>query len=1071
MPWLPVMVLVVFGMVSIAYMMQMPEDRTRNSPKLIRRVEQIEPEVEVVEPMPESEPVVDVVEGWNRPFPIPAAELLFEEYGNKKWTGCDPFLKGSIQDGLRKQLKNVIQVFNEINLQYALYGGTLIGALRVNGMNANEVDNDLLVPSEFKLTESIRRVFFGNALHIFKDGIYRICNIGSMVPSKRIWDDQNSQYCLYTDMYPFLPYMHCDSHIESSNNVIHITGYEKVKIADFEATMPNLLQAEQCLTARYGQWRKEYKDNSWRSKVLSKYNVPTMKKQKHVDPTLKKQKHGEHGITDKILKMIPNGKTFIEMGANDGLNSNTHYLEQLGWRGLCIEAGPSNFNKLKKNRPGCTNIQAVVSDKESTTIFREFPEGGLYGHSGLKKARSNKSWNSLIKSHPHASYIDHEVRTTTMDKIFGENTISNIDFFSLDIEGAEMSVLNKYPFKSYPVKVWAIESNKLDRKKLVQFMSNKGYSCFHFNAVNTICEYTETKHTTTHCIEEDIKDTKQTPLCRGYKYSVTHRDWMSKTFEYYNLQDLTVRFDNPTFKSPMNMISEDGGKHDPRMKVEYDYCENISPFFKKTTIHGNTMPGTTLLIFRKDDHNPFFMLSLLINALWVKQRHSIEIDRVVFLGEGIPQKIDDMFEKSLGKIVYTKDLNNAHFKNAWVLPNEYTGPLMSHLNDRDVSCVSSTVPITVNKLLSLYVRTPQENLITIISRQNYNNRKLQRVMKNEQELAKALPGVVERVQLEHMSMQEQVTQMQRSRLVIAMHGAGNVHIAWVHKGAKFIEIFPKHKRRYGYKHLAKYMGVEYREYRGGRDGPNDSKVLDIDNFMKVNNDWISLQGERNVCLSGSLAGRTGNKLVSILHALPMSGTLTLDSMWSKLYEKWLEPHDKVILYSKKKCTEKISAWDAFYKFKGGVKGKFPHHRHTRPNVELSFKLDALRKAKEILSTFEGPVATVHGRWLKGECLTRANDLNNFCTSKDIKWTTPCTYTEEFVQQHTNIPNILYCSDDEKPELRNTFKNVDQHDFNIQFALMVLSDYHFGNPQSSIDYVLTYMREKNKMYPEECYRSK
>lgn len=809
MGWFPLLVLIVFGMVSIAFMMQMPKEKPQHNIKRVIRGTGADP---VVEP----EEVVDVVD-----------ESLFEEYGNKKWTGCDPFLKGSIQDGLRNQLRNVIRVFDEINVQHAIYGGTLIGALRDNGMNENEVDNDLMVPSEFTFTESMRRVFFVNGLHVFKDRIYRICNIGSMVSSRRFWDDPGSQYCLYTVLYPFLPYMHCDPHIESTNNIIRISGYEKVKIDDFEATMPNLLQAEQCLNTRYGQWRKEYKESSWRNKLLTKYIVPT----------IKNLKHGEHGITDKILKMLPNGQTFVEMGANDGLNSNTHYIEQLGWRGLCIEAGPSNFDKLKKNRPGCTNIQAVVSEKESTTIFREFPEGGLYGHSGLKDARSDKSWKNLIKTH-NAKYIDHEVRTTTLDKIFEENRLSNIDFFSLDIEGAEMSVLHEYPFKTYPVKIWAIESNKLDRKKLVQFMSDKGYICFHFNNVNTICEYTETTHMSTHCTEEDIKDAKATPLCRGYKYSVTHKDWMSKTFEYYHLQELTIRFDNPTFNSPMNMITEDGGKHDPRMKVEYDYCENISPFFKKNNILGDTMPGTTLLLFRKDDHNPFFMLSLLINALWVKEKHNIDVDRVIFLGEDIPQKIDDMFEKSLGKVEYIKDLNNLQFEDAWVLPNEYTGPLMSHLNDKDHSCMSSTVPTTVNKLLSLYDKTPQENLITIISRQNYNNRKLQRVMTNEKELAEALPGVVERVQLEHMTMQEQITQMQRSRLVIAMHGAGNVHIAWLHKEANFIEIFPKHKHRYGYKHLAKYMGVEYREYRGGRDGPNDSKVLDIDNFMKVNNDWL-----------------------------------------------------------------------------------------------------------------------------------------------------------------------------------------------------------------------------------------
>ena len=55
MAWLPVMILLVFGMVSIAYMIQMPNEKPRHN---IKRVIRGNPEVEVVE----LEPVVEVVE-------------------------------------------------------------------------------------------------------------------------------------------------------------------------------------------------------------------------------------------------------------------------------------------------------------------------------------------------------------------------------------------------------------------------------------------------------------------------------------------------------------------------------------------------------------------------------------------------------------------------------------------------------------------------------------------------------------------------------------------------------------------------------------------------------------------------------------------------------------------------------------------------------------------------------------------------------------------------------------------------------------------------------------------------
>ena len=51
-----------------------------------------------------------------------------------------------------------------------------------------------------------------------------------------------------------------------------------------------------------------------------------------------------------------------------------------------------------------------------------------------------------------------------------------------------MLILRKYPFHMYPVNLWSIESNKLDRKELVSFMDEKGYRCSHYDKTNTFCQ-------------------------------------------------------------------------------------------------------------------------------------------------------------------------------------------------------------------------------------------------------------------------------------------------------------------------------------------------------------------------------------------------------------------------------------------------------------------------------------------------------------------------------------------------------------------------------------------------------
>ena len=60
---------------------------------------------------------------------------------------------------------------------------------------------------------------------------------------------------------------------------------------------------------------------------------------------------------------------FVEVGAADGLTmSNTMWLEQLGWRGVCIEASPSAVGALRRNRPNCLVMDAVVGARSGEVL-------------------------------------------------------------------------------------------------------------------------------------------------------------------------------------------------------------------------------------------------------------------------------------------------------------------------------------------------------------------------------------------------------------------------------------------------------------------------------------------------------------------------------------------------------------------------------------------------------------------------------------------------------------------------------------------------------------------------------
>lgn len=198
---------------------------------------------------------------------------------------------------------------------------------------------------------------------------------------------------------------------------------------------------------------------------------------------------GEEDIVPLILSRFPKHHrgTFVEMGANNGLNSNSLQLEKNGWRGVCIEPSPSNFRLLKMNRPQCTCMQLLVSGKfqGEEILFRELG-GDLCGHSGLIHSRSDENWKDLLQRHPTARFFDHRIRTERLTNI-PTVTSKRVDVFVLDIEGSEMDVLEDVEWHKIRVNTWVIESNKLDRNELEAKLGAQGYSCMHLK-VNSICE-------------------------------------------------------------------------------------------------------------------------------------------------------------------------------------------------------------------------------------------------------------------------------------------------------------------------------------------------------------------------------------------------------------------------------------------------------------------------------------------------------------------------------------------------------------------------------------------------------
>lgn len=159
---------------------------------------------------------------------------------------------------------------------------------------------------------------------------------------------------------------------------------------------------------------------------------------------------------------------FVDLAANHAWKlSNTLYLEQNGWDGLCIEGSPEYWYDLAHSR-NCTVFGAFVGGNENEDGNRiEVALGSAFGGI-ISEDMDNKP--GKISRKTSAQVTREIVSFSTILKI--SNSPKVIDYLSLDVEGAETLILQDFPFDQYTFRFMTIERPKPDLEKL---LNNHGY--------------------------------------------------------------------------------------------------------------------------------------------------------------------------------------------------------------------------------------------------------------------------------------------------------------------------------------------------------------------------------------------------------------------------------------------------------------------------------------------------------------------------------------------------------------------------------------------------------------------
>jgi FkbM family methyltransferase len=124
---------------------------------------------------------------------------------------------------------------------------------------------------------------------------------------------------------------------------------------------------------------------------------------------------------------IPATGIFVDVGAGDGRRgSNTLFLEQHGWNGLCIDADPRNDTPLRERR--CLVATCAVSTTPGPRTF------------GMHERKS--SWSGLSRTGSGFQPVTVDCRR--LDDLLSAHGIDLVDLLSIDVEGTELDVWNSF---------------------------------------------------------------------------------------------------------------------------------------------------------------------------------------------------------------------------------------------------------------------------------------------------------------------------------------------------------------------------------------------------------------------------------------------------------------------------------------------------------------------------------------------------------------------------------------------------------------------------------------------------
>jgi FkbM family methyltransferase len=180
----------------------------------------------------------------------------------------------------------------------------------------------------------------------------------------------------------------------------------------------------------------------------------------------------------RALKHIDKG-FYVDVGANDPKTlSVTNAFYQRGWRGINID--PSTYNDLCRERIRDVNLEFFASSVEGDVVFYDVSNSALSTSDPSLAEQYRKSGESVF---------ERKVPSKTLNQILNDYADGPIHFMNIDVEGAELAVLQGLDLSLWRPWVIMVESTIPNTRvpsfeKWERLIVSSNYELIYFDGLN-----------------------------------------------------------------------------------------------------------------------------------------------------------------------------------------------------------------------------------------------------------------------------------------------------------------------------------------------------------------------------------------------------------------------------------------------------------------------------------------------------------------------------------------------------------------------------------------------------------